>query len=113
MSFDEEALAALRRHSWPGNVRELKNLVERLVILRPREVYGLADLPRLAGRASSSFDAGADLGGLREAREAFERHYVTRLLDQCGGNVTRTAERLGIERSHLYRKMRALGIRGD
>jgi two-component system nitrogen regulation response regulator NtrX len=113
MRFDEGALTALRAHRWPGNVRELKNLVERLVILRPREVYQAADLPRLAaGPASPSFDPQGDLGGLREAREAFERHYVTRKLEECGGNVTRTAERLGIERSHLYRKMRALGIRG-
>jgi two-component system nitrogen regulation response regulator NtrX len=109
--FDDDALEVLSRHRWPGNVRELKNLIERLVILRPREVYTASDLPQLASGGSEGFDPRSDLGDLRAARESFERYYVRRKLEELGGNVTRTARALGIERSHLYRKMRALGLR--
>jgi two-component system nitrogen regulation response regulator NtrX len=106
-----EALAYFLAYDWPGNIRELRNMVERLVIMTPGDVVGPDDLPAplrpkdmaLAG------DAGRDRT-LREAREAFERAYIMGELRAQEWNMTRAAEKLGIERSHLYRKIRAYGI---
>jgi two-component system nitrogen regulation response regulator NtrX len=105
----DEALEALRRYSWPGNVRELRNLMERIVILHePRRIEARhlpIDSVRKAQLAKSE-----GFGSLHEVKEAAEREYILRKLDETGGNVTRAAELLGLERSNLYRKMRALGI---
>ncbi len=113
------ALEALKAHEWPGNVRELKNLVERLVILTPHEVIDAADLPERVGRAARE-DSGEAAGGeeaglagdgsLREARARFEREFILRKLAEHGGNVSATAEAIGLERSHLHKKMKSLGI---
>ncbi|HXE30335.1 MAG TPA: sigma-54 dependent transcriptional regulator, partial [Terriglobales bacterium] len=108
--FSPEAVAALQAHHWPGNVRELRNLVERVAILTPAaRVIERRHLPPLLlrGRAAS---ADSDFGSLHEARSAYERDYIAKKLDEHGGNMTRTAEALGLERSHLYRKMKSLGM---
>jgi two-component system nitrogen regulation response regulator NtrX len=109
-----EALEVLRRHDWPGNVRELKNLIERLVILTSHEVIGVEDLPeRLIDQAASAAppgSSGGQAGSLREARARFEREFILRKLAECGGNVSQTAESIGLERSHLHKKMKSLGI---
>ena len=104
------ALSILQEYHWPGNVRELKNLIERLVITVEGDVIGETDLPYPLGtQTRQSFSM-----GLKEAKEAFEREYITRLLKKNEWNITKTAEELGIERSHLYKKMKMLGIRkGD
>jgi DNA-binding NtrC family response regulator len=114
-SLTEGALAALGRYDFPGNVRELRNLVERLVILSPGDEIGETDvraqLPVGAGGAGGGggyFRPGAALEDM--VREA-ERDLVLRALEHHQGHVTRTAEGLGLERSHLYKKMKALGIR--
>lgn len=116
VEMSEDALAALRQYHWPGNVRELRNLVERLLILNPKAprierkhlpmlVYRERDREKDKGTTRSD-----DFTTLLEAREAYERDYILKKIDECHGNVTRAAEALGLERSHLYRKMKALGV---
>ena len=105
------AMEALMRYSWPGNVRELRNVVERLVILAPGESIGLADLPgRLASDSSPAFDPTSPAATLHQGRRAFEKRMIQERLQAMSGNISRTAESLGIERSNLYRKMKAYGI---
>jgi two-component system nitrogen regulation response regulator NtrX len=105
----EEALTALQQYHWPGNVRELKNLLERVMILNPQITrIERKHLPVLAARSVGR--RGEDFSSLQQAREAYERDYILRKLEESNGNVSRTAETLGLERSHLYRKMKALGI---
>jgi two-component system nitrogen regulation response regulator NtrX len=104
-----DAMGILREYGWPGNVREVRNLVERLMIMVADEEITAAALDlRAAGPRPGGDGAFATL---REAREQFERQYVARVLEECGGNMSRAARVLGLERSHLYRKLRALGVR--
>jgi len=115
VEMTEEALAALRGYSWPGNVRELRNLVERVLILNPKvQRLERRHLPPLVFREASrmlSREPSADAPQtLAEAREAYERDYILKKVDEHRGNISRTAESLGLERSHLYRKMKSLGI---
>ncbi|HUO85338.1 MAG TPA: sigma-54 dependent transcriptional regulator [Thermoanaerobaculia bacterium] len=107
-TLSPSAQAALRAHSWPGNVRELRNLTERLTILADsREIdAGHLDL----SRHSPILAIDSTALPLRDAREQFEREYILRKLRELGGNVSRTAEALGVERSNLYRKLNAYGI---
>jgi two-component system nitrogen regulation response regulator NtrX len=116
VEMNDEALATLRQYHWPGNVRELRNLIERVLILNPKTLrlerrhlplLVPRDVPRDAARTGARDDG---FSTLLEAREAYERDYILKKLDECHGNVSRTAEALGLERSHLYRKMKALGI---
>jgi two-component system nitrogen regulation response regulator NtrX len=102
-------LEVLRRYQWPGNVRELRNLTERLVIMCPAQRIEPPHLPpelfRGAMRGPQHPDA-----TLQEARAAYEREFVLRKLEENQWNMTKTAGALGLERSHLYRKMKSLGI---
>jgi two-component system, NtrC family, nitrogen regulation response regulator NtrX len=111
--FEAEALAMLRRYAWPGNVRELRNVLERLMIMVPGEVIEATHLS-LPGSATQIdvplYEAGGKVLPLHEARERFERDYILRILAAQHGNMSRTAEALGVERSNLYRKMRGFGI---
>ena len=116
-TFDQDALAALRRYAWPGNVRELRNVVERLMIMVRGDTLAAGDVAFLAGPAlvagARADEAPPDPSlTLGEARARFEREYILRALDAQQGNISRAAEALGVERSNLYRKMRALGIGG-
>jgi len=112
-TFDADAIVALRQYTWPGNVRELHNVVERLMIMVPGDRISSRDLTFLdqGGVAADArpVDAAASLP-LHEARDRFERDYIVRALAAQQGNISRTAEALGIERSNLYRKMRGFGI---
>jgi len=115
VEMSDDALTALRQYHWPGNVRELRNLVERVIILNPKaQRIERKHLPMLVYRESR--EAGKinarpeEFSTLLEAREAYERDYILKKIDECHGNVTRAAEGLGLERSHLYRKMKALGV---
>ncbi|HEY0783017.1 MAG TPA: sigma-54 dependent transcriptional regulator [Thermoanaerobaculia bacterium] len=113
---DEDALARLRDYAWPGNVRELRNFVERMMIMAPGETIGLRDLPPAVRGDGSERGRGvwdADYPSLRDARIAFEKHFIEKKLAELDGNVSRTAQVLGLERSNLYRKMRAYGIEVD
>jgi two-component system nitrogen regulation response regulator NtrX len=112
--FADAAMEILSGYRWPGNVRELKNLVERLVIMVPGERIERRHLPPslhpTPTRAAAPLNATGGFSTLQEARTAYERDYILRKLEDNQGNVTRTAEVLGLERSHLYRKMKSLGI---
>jgi two-component system nitrogen regulation response regulator NtrX len=105
-----EALDALMRYSWPGNVRELRNLIERIVIMNPTVIkLDRKHLPTLVYRESGR-RAMSDFSSLHEARAAYERDYILKKLDENHGSVSRTAEVLGLERTYMHRKMKALGI---
>jgi two-component system nitrogen regulation response regulator NtrX len=114
----EDAMAVLQSHDWPGNVRQLRNNVERLMILAggdPDAVISASMLPQDVGSMVPSMpngDGGEQLMGLplREAREVFEREYLVAQISRFGGNISRTAEFVGMERSALHRKLKALGI---
>jgi two-component system nitrogen regulation response regulator NtrX len=107
----EDAVEALTRYSWPGNVRELRNVIERIVIMNPTTTkFERKHLPPLVYRDGSRRSAGTEFSTLHQARDAYERDYILKKLDENHGNVSRTAEMLGLERSHLYRKMKTLGI---
>ena len=113
-SLSPEALSVLAEHDWPGNVRELKNACERLVILTPSEGIGEVDARRLLGAAESVGGMGYRPGQtLKEAVAEAERAVVLGALEAHDGHVTNTASALGLERSHLYKKMRALGLQRD
>ncbi|MFZ0591509.1 MAG: sigma-54 dependent transcriptional regulator [Bryobacteraceae bacterium] len=106
----EEAVDALTAYSWPGNVRELRNLMERLVILYPQHRIEARHLPLGAMKRIQPSRSWDGFGSLHEVKEAAEREYILKKLEETGGNVTRAADLLGLERRHLYRKMRSLGI---
>jgi two-component system nitrogen regulation response regulator NtrX len=105
-----QALEALEAYHWPGNVRELRNLIERIVILNPQSRIDARHIPLHLARKPVQERAGERYGSLQDVREAAEREYILKKLDESNGNVSRAAELLGLERSNLYRKMRALGI---
>lgn len=113
-NFADAAMEVLCGNRWPGNVRELKNLVERLVIMVPGERIERRHLPPSLhhnhARSSPVKSATGGFSTLQEARVAYERDYILHKLEENQGNVSRTAEVLGLERSHLYRKMKSLGI---
>jgi two-component system nitrogen regulation response regulator NtrX len=106
--FTREAIDELQNYSWPGNVRELRNTIERVVIMNPGIKVSEGDLPPHgkdeAPAASFRFPS------FKEATEAYHREFIQRKLDEAEGNVSRAAELMGVDRSHLYRRMRALGI---
>jgi two-component system nitrogen regulation response regulator NtrX len=105
----DEAYSVLKEYHWPGNVRELRNLIERIVILNPQIRIDARHIPLAAPRKPVERPVDR-FGSLQEVREAAEREYILRKLEETNGNVTRTAELLGLERSNLYRKMKTLGI---
>lgn len=116
--FTTAALNALRNHDWPGNIRELKNLVQRLLILSAGEEVGEADVTAALGAAPSmvttathdSIPAALYDLPLRDARDSFEKDYLEHHLKRAAGNVADVAETVGVERTHLYRKLKGLGI---
>lgn len=108
--FTAAALEKLQHHDWPGNVRELKNTIERIIIMRAKPVIDADDLPELVADPLPEPLTRAYYQSFHEAAEAFERQYIQRKLAECDGNVTRAAEAMNIDRSHLYRRMKALGI---
>jgi two-component system nitrogen regulation response regulator NtrX len=109
-AFADAAIEQMAAHDWPGNVRELRNTVERVVIMTAKETIAAQDLPLLGSLEGVKMPARYNFTSYREGREAYERNYITRKIAECDGNITRTAEALGIDRSHLYRRMKALGI---
>jgi two-component system nitrogen regulation response regulator NtrX len=116
-AFGADAMAVLQAYDWPGNVRQLRNIVERMMILgsRTSQEIGAEDLPQevVSGEAGTAIsDKGDSFVSmpLREAREAFERDYLIAQINRFGGNVSRTASFIGMERSALHRKLKALGV---
>jgi two-component system nitrogen regulation response regulator NtrX len=110
-AFAPDAVAVLRQYRWPGNVRELRNIIERLMIMVPGDVVTAADLAFLdLGSAAAAPAIAAAIEPLFDARDEWERRYILTALSALDGNISRTADALGLERSNLYKKMRALGI---
>ena len=113
-SLSRSALDALQRHDWPGNIRELRNLMERLLIMVPSPVIEGPDVEMfLQGRSSNPVPGvamGTHYGSLREARNAFEREVISQKLRENNWNVSKTADDLKIERSHLHRKIKLLHV---
>jgi len=118
--MSDEAMAALQAHDWPGNVRQLRNIIERTIILAPGDRVACIDVDLLPPETlenqnamGGSTAAVAIMGSpLREARESFEREYLKIQIRRFSGNISRTASFIGMERSALHRKLKALGI-GD
>ncbi len=111
--FSTAAQNRLRNHTWPGNIRELRNLVQRLLILGREDEISTDEVDAAISSDQSPTPAAAGTVThlpLREAREDFERTYLRQLLKACDGSVAMVAERAGMERTNLYRKLRALGI---
>ena len=106
--FEPSAVEALRGYCWPGNVRELRNTVERVVIMHTGAKVSASDLPALGGEEPAP--APARFSSFREAGEAHQRDFIRAKLAEAEGNVSRAAELMGMDRSHLYRRMKALGI---
>jgi len=118
-TIDDEALALFVRYAWPGNVRELRNIIERLIIMVPGPVLTAGSVPihisSLQQRPPVPVlsDSGKESRGhatLKDARAAFEREFITEKLKEFRGNISRTADAIGVERSNLHRKIKALDI---
>ena len=118
-AISEEAMAALQAHDWPGNVRQLRNIIERTLILAPSERVSCIEVDLLPpeildsqGSAGGGSNTTMAIMGspLREARESFEREYLKIQIRRFSGNISRTASFIGMERSALHRKLKALGI---
>ena len=109
--FDAEAIELMQRYSWPGNVRELRNTIERVVILHQNHRVAITNLPAFG--ESEPPASSYRFPSFKEASDAYHREFIQRKLDEAEGNVSRAAELMGIDRSHLYRRMRALGIRAE
>jgi two-component system nitrogen regulation response regulator NtrX len=115
-TFHPSALEELARRSWRGNVRELQNVVERVHLMTDGPVIRTEDLPADGPRRTLPADAAPEISpdqSLAEAREAFERRVILRALQDQKGNVSRTAERLGLDRTTLHRKLKAFGIEAE
>jgi two-component system, NtrC family, nitrogen regulation response regulator NtrX len=119
--FGREAKARLAAHAWPGNLRELRALVQRLLVIGGPELVEVAEIeaalaPRAAAAVAAAATAPESAGAqdfelpLREARDRFERAYLLHWLERCEGSVGKLAKQVGMERTHLYRKLRDLGI---
>ena len=115
-SFSVAAQNRLRNHSWPGNIRELRNLVQRMLVLGGEGEVTVAEVEEALRQSPAEAAIGTEQHPplfdlpLREAREQFEREYLVFKLREAGGSVGKLAEAVGMERTHLYRKLRALGI---
>ena len=128
MNFSPEARKALLAYAWPGNVRELRNFMERMLILHGGADVELRLLPREFQRAAAPPDSENDSsatgsaagllamralpGDFKAARSAFEAYFLAAKLKECNGNIARLAEVTGLERSYLYRKLKARNIHG-
>ena len=114
--FTPEALLLLQQHHWPGNVRELRNLVERLVIMTPTELIDAEDValflgsPTRPAAPSPGLQPAYNELPFKEARRRFETDYLSAKLQENEGNISKTAEQIGMERSHLHKKLKALDI---
>ena len=112
-SLSHEALELLKKYSWPGNIRELKNLVERMAIMYPGKVIDAKDIPppfNTSRIEESKLDSFFTFDSFKEARETFERDFIASKLEQFGGNISKTAEAIGVERSNLHKKIKLYGL---
>ncbi len=105
--FDENILSKLRGYSWPGNVRELRNIIERLVVLSKGGEFDISDLPE---EIKDNGQADEDDTNLKNVVKNVEKEYIENAINKCNGNITKSAEIIGISRQNLYRKMNEYGI---
>ncbi|HEY8558808.1 MAG TPA: sigma-54 dependent transcriptional regulator [Pyrinomonadaceae bacterium] len=109
--FNAEALEALQNYAWLGNVRELKNTIERVVIMVEKPQISADDLPRF-NEAEEPPASSFRFPSFKDATDAYQREFILHKLNEFDGNVSRAADAMGVDRSHLYRRMRNLGIQG-
>lgn len=109
--ISEAAMKALLEYHWPGNVRELKNLIERLFIMSSGEIITEEDIKASLGMEPAGIQNYFRLKTLKEARDAFERDFILKKLEENNWNISKTAESISLERTALYRKLKLLGIR--
>jgi len=107
--FSDDALEAMMNYTWPGNVRELRNTVERVVIMNRKKTVTVTDLPSF-GAAEEPAASSYRFPSFKEATDAYQREFILHKLAETDGNVTKAAELMGVDRSHLYRRMKSLGI---
>jgi two-component system nitrogen regulation response regulator NtrX len=113
--FSPKAIGLLKKYHWPGNVRELKNLVERLVIMTPEKVIHDKNIPPPFDRAldvKQAPESSLMAGSFKDAKIKFEKAFIARKLREFNGNISQTAEAIGIERSNLHKKIKAYGLEG-
>ncbi|HNQ66037.1 MAG TPA: sigma-54 dependent transcriptional regulator [Smithella sp.] len=116
--LSDDAIELLMKHDWPGNVRELKNIIERMIILTPSNDITAKDIPPLNTKEAKSVFPGTPVAAadsFRDAKMDFERQFILKKLEENDGNISRTAEAIGMERSNLHKKLRSLNvvIKGD
>jgi len=107
--FSEDAIDALQDHIWLGNVRELRNTIERIVIMVSKQKIKASDLPDF-GSVEESPASTYRFQSFKDATDAYQREFILHKIAQSDGNVAKAAEEMGVDRSHLYRRMRNLGI---
>ncbi|UCG99902.1 MAG: sigma-54-dependent Fis family transcriptional regulator [Deltaproteobacteria bacterium] len=108
-----DAMELLKKYGWPGNVRELKNLIERMAIMCPGETVDAKDIPAPFNTSrieEGKLESFVSFDTLKEAREIFEKSFIASKLKQFGGNISKTAEAIGVERSNLHKKIKAYGL---
>ena len=108
--FTEDVVETLQKHQWFGNVRELKNTIERVVIMSSKTKITAADLPELGSASDEKPASSFRFPSFKAATDAYHREFILHKLAEFDGNVSRAAEEMGVDRSHLYRRMRNLGI---
>jgi two-component system nitrogen regulation response regulator NtrX len=111
--ISEEVIEALKKYHWPGNIRELKNLVERLAIMSRGNIITLKDMPMSFGQESTIKDESGlfmNIGSFKDAKAEFEKAFIIRKLQEFNGNISQTAESIGVERSNLHKKIKAYGL---
>jgi two-component system nitrogen regulation response regulator NtrX len=114
--IDPRIYRILQAYAWPGNIRELRNFIERLIIMTPGNVIGPEDLPadfRNGLREENGDSSWLRCETMEEARTCFERDFLLKRLEENGWNISLTAARIGLERTHLHKKMKALGIKKE
>ena len=108
----DDALALLMKHDWPGNVRELKNIIERLIILTPSDEITAADIPPLNVKEEkdTAYGESVTVDSLKDAKMDFERQFIIKKLEEHEGNISKTAEAIGLERSNLHKKLKSFKV---
>ena len=112
-TLTDDALALLMKHDWPGNVRELKNIIERLIILTPSDEITAADIPSLNVKEEKEMASGPQpesVDSLKDAKMDFERQFIIKKLEEHEGNISKTAEAIGLERSNLHKKLKSFKV---
>ena len=112
-TLTDDALELLMKHDWPGNVRELKNIIERLIILTPSNEITASDIPPLNVKEGTDMAFGTQNvtgDSLKDAKMDFERQFILKKLEENEGNISKTAEAIGLERSHLHKKLKNLKV---